>query len=212
MSDSRKLCAFSGIIGAGKDTSVDYLISKYGGVKMAFADPLYDIMYMAEDICGLEHYKDRIFLQLLGTEWGRAIDPQLWIKHGLSRIQKCKENIFFVGIRFQNEIQALRNCGFKIVRLVRNGDCIQSNEQTGDLLEYLKDEDILDSVLQYASRILNLDDYHLNYMSNAMKNHCENTQIVHSSETALSDSSDIWDIVIENNGSLQELYYQLDKL
>lgn len=30
---------------SGKDTSVDYLIEKYGGKKITFAKPLYDALY-----------------------------------------------------------------------------------------------------------------------------------------------------------------------
>jgi hypothetical protein len=62
----------------GKDTSCDYLIGKYGGIKLSFAEPLYQILYFAQDICGFEHSKDRKFLQFVGTEWARTINSDVW--------------------------------------------------------------------------------------------------------------------------------------
>lgn len=63
--------AFGYKMSSGKDTSVDYLIKKYGGEKISFSKFLYNIMYYVQDLCGLEKEKDRHFLQLIGTEWGR---------------------------------------------------------------------------------------------------------------------------------------------
>lgn len=57
------LIAFCGGMGIGKNTCVDYLIDKYGGVRLAFTDPLYDIKHYAQTICGFPHEKDRKFLQ-----------------------------------------------------------------------------------------------------------------------------------------------------
>ena len=39
--------------GSGKDTSVDYLITKYGGKKYFFASPLYNILFYSQKTLNL---------------------------------------------------------------------------------------------------------------------------------------------------------------
>ena len=56
---------FHGPAGCGKDTAADYLIAKYGGVKVKFARKVYEIAYMIQNELGLENYKDRKLLQIL---------------------------------------------------------------------------------------------------------------------------------------------------
>ena len=46
--------AFGCKMGSGKDTAVSYLISKYGGKRLAFADPIYKIQNYAQQLCGFE--------------------------------------------------------------------------------------------------------------------------------------------------------------
>ena len=50
-------------MGCGKDTATSYLIAKYGGVRMTFADPIYAIQKYAQDVCGFRNTKDRQFLR-----------------------------------------------------------------------------------------------------------------------------------------------------
>jgi hypothetical protein len=51
----------------GKDTAVEYLIKKHGGVRISFASPIYDILEYAQNVCGFEKVKDREFLQQIRT-------------------------------------------------------------------------------------------------------------------------------------------------
>lgn len=37
--------AFGCTMGSGKDTSVSYLIEKYGGIKLSFSEPIYHIIF-----------------------------------------------------------------------------------------------------------------------------------------------------------------------
>jgi hypothetical protein len=43
---------------SGKDTCVDYLISKYGGHKITFAKPLYEALYKVQDIFNFTSNED----------------------------------------------------------------------------------------------------------------------------------------------------------
>ena len=111
--------AFGYKMGTGKDVCVNYLINKYGGTKIKFADAIYDILNYAQKRCGLENKKDRKFLQLVGTDWGRSIDNDIWIKLALKNQEK-DNNIYCSDVRFKNEFNALKNDGFIMVKLIRN--------------------------------------------------------------------------------------------
>ena len=49
---------------------------------------------------------------------GRAIDPDVWVKKLLDKVQECSYyDIVVDDVRFLNEAKALRSAGFKIIRL-----------------------------------------------------------------------------------------------
>lgn len=106
----------------GKDTAVEYLIRAHGGIKLSFAEPLYDIMKYAQGRCGIEVKKDREFLQWVGTEWARKRDPDLWVKCFVTRLKKIPTgtNVFVSDLRFPNEFKALKEAGFTCVRILRD--------------------------------------------------------------------------------------------
>lgn len=107
----------------GKDTAVNYLIDKYGGDKLSFAEPIYDILNYAQTKTKFKKEKDREFLQLVGT-WGRNRDPDVWVNCLLRRINEISTdtNIFISDVRFPNESKALQKIGFTCVRLNRDTD------------------------------------------------------------------------------------------
>ncbi|HMP28698.1 MAG TPA: hypothetical protein PKD85_03810 [Saprospiraceae bacterium] len=117
----------------GKDTAVDYLIKTYGGKRLSFAQPLYDIQTYAQNICGLPKEKDRKFLQIVGTEWGRDKDPNIWVNIVLKQIAETpsNENIFISDLRFPNELEALKKAGFITVLITRT--------EKKRLVEFIKD-------------------------------------------------------------------------
>lgn len=103
---SRKLrIEFGQCAGSGKDTACDYLISKHGGVKLSFSEPLYDIMRYAQSVVGIPHSKDRRFLQMVGTEWARdTIGENVWVDLVRNKIKELPDqNIFISDYRFPNE-------------------------------------------------------------------------------------------------------------
>lgn len=103
---------------AGKDTSCDYLIQKYGGVKLSFAEPLYKILNFAQNVCDFEVVKDRKFLQFIGTEWARSIKDTVWTDILIAKVKaQPHQNIFISNLRFKNEFKALRDNDFKLVHI-----------------------------------------------------------------------------------------------
>lgn len=106
----------------GKDTAATFLIGMYGGgVRLSFAQPLYDIQEFVQERCGLPKEKDRRLLQILGTEWGRERNPDIWVNILLAALDAlpAHTNVFITDVRFPNEIQALKSRGFILVNLVR---------------------------------------------------------------------------------------------
>lgn len=164
--------AFGFEMSSGKDTCVNYLIEKYGGVKIAFADALYDILYYAQSVCGFSKQKDRKFLQWIGTEWARSKEPNIWIKLFLEKSKEMEKenNLYCSDVRFINEFISLKNDGWLMVKINRDKDEI------------------------YRERIGTGD-------------------INHKSENELKNISDnFWNFIINNNGSLDELYKKIDEM
>ena len=110
--------AFGYKMGAGKDTAVDYLIQKHGGVQISFAAPIYDIQRYAQERCGFKLEKDRQFLQYIGTDWARKKEPDVWVRLAVEATPK-EGNVFLSDLRFPNEFKALKREGWTCVKLVR---------------------------------------------------------------------------------------------
>ena len=128
-SPKRVLVAFTGRARAGKDTAaqaVGVALEKNGHrwVTMHFADPLKEAATAVQRTLELPITKDRLLLQVLGTQWGRATHPDFWVHIFIDRFaQVLKEtpdaSVLVADVRFPNEVAALRRLGFLIVRIRR---------------------------------------------------------------------------------------------
>lgn len=112
----------TGAAGAGKGT----ISERLGGVEVAFADPLYEMLSAMTGI-PVAMLKDRAFkeapipwldksprqlLQTLGTEWGRkSIRPDVWLLINKDRIWRAIRQgatvITVPDVRFNNEAEML---------------------------------------------------------------------------------------------------------
>lgn len=137
-----RVLGISGVAGSGKDTLAD-LLSNYGFVKMAFADPIkraaaewFD--WPEEALWGPSELRSvpdprfggltpRRALQFLGTEVGRALWPNVWVDLLLRRARRHLEEyptfrgVVVSDVRFRNEVDLLRAAGAELVRVVRPG-------------------------------------------------------------------------------------------
>lgn len=162
------IVAFSGKAGSGKDTAADILVREKNFVKIAFADPMkrackdwFD--FTEEQLWGpsaernradlrwprtidefgnvTQYLTPRHALQQLGTEFGRACSPEVWVRYGIrmARSLDGREGVSYDGpngsfrcsrqrisgvvitdCRFANEIDAVQAAGGKVFRIHRS--------------------------------------------------------------------------------------------
>ena len=127
--------------GGGKTTVASYLESEYAFAPIAFAEPILDML------CTLAQHADvdgawcadpalkelampvighsyRELAQTLGTEWGRNLDANLWVRladHKLDQALLRGENVVITDVRFDNEMDWLHRRGGTLVRIQREG-------------------------------------------------------------------------------------------
>ena len=118
----RKIRAFCGNEGSGKDYSCTRLIETMGFQKVAFADPLRDIAFQVIGIPfekGMKHYRKlkqtplindltfRNMLENLGAAV-RKYDEDFWAKAALKVIKDSPKNICLSDLRYYNEYAILK--------------------------------------------------------------------------------------------------------
>jgi hypothetical protein len=115
----------SGKQGSGKTTVGSALETRlrsagYGLIRHRFAAPVYEahdaVLSVLRPLGILpDTKKDGRLLQLIGTDWGRAIDPDIWIKAAKARISTLQKHFLATPIkivvliednRFKNEFDA----------------------------------------------------------------------------------------------------------
>ena len=143
------LIGLTGLAGSGKDT-VRAILEEHEFLGFAFADPirsmLRELLASADidpacmddrDLKELPIYQlssdgkpvsYRMLAQTLGTEWGRSIQPDFWLRIAQSHIDGIRVSTFgqlpdFVisDVRFENEANWIRAQGGVIWRIVRPG-------------------------------------------------------------------------------------------
>ena len=140
------IIGISGFQGAGKDTVADYLQNIYGFKRDSFAATLKDAVAAVfgwdrellegrttesrawrEQVdawwanrLNMPNLTPRLVLQLWGTEVARrAFHDDTWIASLENKLSKAHNDIVITDVRFPNEIQAVRNAGGVVIRVVR---------------------------------------------------------------------------------------------
>lgn len=135
-----KLIGLTGLAGSGKDTVRHFLEYFHGYKGLAFADPLRGMLASLLQSAGHSptwmvdrEMKEReipnlgvsyrLLAQTLGTEWGRSVDPELWVKIAASKIASSPagERHVISDVRFPNEVDWIKRQGGVIIRIVRPG-------------------------------------------------------------------------------------------
>lgn len=132
------IIGITGPAGCGKGTVADYLSAYYGYRGTSFATPLKkavaeifsiprhlaftEVRELKEGIIEFWGLSPRRMAQLLGTEVGRNIDPQVWVKNMELRTAeylKLGMGIVIDDARFENEAAWIRENGGKVLHLSR---------------------------------------------------------------------------------------------
>lgn len=109
-----------GRAGAGKDTVGDWLVKNRGFKRISFATPIYAALEAIgfpapatreEKEAKIEgfDFSWREAAQTLGTEWGRGLDKNLWLKIVEAKI--ATGHFVITDVRFENEAQMIRKQG-----------------------------------------------------------------------------------------------------
>lgn len=61
----------------------------------------------------------RIMMQTLGTEWGRSLTPDLWLRVWQHELDNQAHCVCVPDVRFDNEAELIRELGGTIVHMVR---------------------------------------------------------------------------------------------
>jgi len=200
-----------GFIGSGKDTIADYLVNIHEFRRESFAGTLKDACaaVFGWDRTMLEgrtkqsrEWRDQIdewwskrlglavtprwILQQWGTEvCRRGFHDDIWIASLENKLRTSKDSVVISDCRFPNEIKAIRNQGGIVIRVVRGPEPAWYD----------------DAVSMNAGPT--------NMRWSIAKMHMEKLNI-HASETAWVGTE--FDAVIDNNGTMDQLYQQINDL
>jgi len=132
----RRLVGLCGRKRSGKDTVGAFLAQRYGWQPESFARPLKtavrdifgwtsehtdgDLKEIVDPFWGLS---PRIVMQRFGTEVGRQIDENLWIRSLQKRLENLSgstvRDVVITDVRFENEARMVREAGGQIWRIER---------------------------------------------------------------------------------------------
>ena len=169
--------ALSGLKRSGKDTIGSYLIQNYSCKRFAFAD---EVKRLARELFPeefVQNDKPVDLLQWLGNTM-RQRNPDVWINRVSTMIQLTKDpvpNLVVTDVRYPNEVQALKNLGFTIVK-------VQVPVEVS--VERCKATEV-----NFTEELL-----------------------LHESEQLAQSNEQYYDYIIENTGTLEELYSKVDEM
>lgn len=130
------IVGIAGLAGSGKSTVADVLHHERGFHVVSLSDPLkaacaewfgwtHDRLYGPSECRNAPDPRwngltARHALQQLGTEFGRAMHPDVWVRYALSRARAFKR-VVIPDCRFQNEVDAVLAAGGRVYVVERPG-------------------------------------------------------------------------------------------
>lgn len=140
MLESKMILGIAGPAGSGKDTAGAWLAEHYGFKRYAMASALKagmaamgfpepaDRALKEQPVPGFD-FTWREAAQKLGTEWGRGLDSDLWVKVAEKQIRESKDSVVITDIRFENEAAMIRRMGGTVVHLLGRKADLGENQQ-----------------------------------------------------------------------------------
>lgn len=200
-----------GFIGSGKDTIADYLVNIHQFRRESFANTLKDAVaaVFGWDRTMLEgrtkqarEWREQVdpwwskrlnqaitprwILQYWGTEvCRRGFHDDIWIASLENKLRNSQDDVVISDCRFPNEIKAIRNQGGVVIRVVRGPEPDWYNDAVA--------VNAGSTNIRWSIAKMNMDKLS-----------------IHASETAWVGTD--FDAVLDNNGTLDELYKQVNDL
>jgi hypothetical protein len=202
-----------GFIGSGKDTIADYLVNLHHFRRESFANTLKDAVAQVfgwdrtmlegrtkqarewrEQVdpwwaarLGIPHLTPRWILQQWGTEVCRkGFHDDIWIASLENKLRNSKDNVVISDCRFPNEIRAIKAAGGLVVRVVRGPEP------------------------EWYDAAVSVNRGPNGNATWALSGRRLEQSGVHASETSWVGTR--FDVVLDNNGTLDDLYQQVKKL
>jgi hypothetical protein len=201
-----------GFIGTGKDTIADYLVNIHQFRRESFANTLKDAVASVfgwdreliegrtrqarewrEQVdpwwanrLGMPELTPRWVLQYWGTEvCRRSFHDNIWIASLENKLRNSRDDIVISDCRFPNEIKSIKDAGGIVVRVAR-----------GPEPEWYP-----------IAAAVNAGDKHIGW---SLAKATLTKYNIHASETAWAGTE--FDAVVDNNGTLDHLYQQINDL
>jgi hypothetical protein len=136
------IIGLSGYAQSGKDTVAKYLVEERGFERIAFADPIRDLLYEMNPIISLaanepmylrprvdhdgwdqakKNPEVRRLLQELGVGARKRVDEDIWVIAALRKMDEEAKNYVVTDVRFQNEAVMIKQASGHLWRVERQG-------------------------------------------------------------------------------------------
>lgn len=133
------IIGIAGLAGSGKSTLAQIIADRHDFSVESLAGPVKAVCahlfgFSLEQLYGLSESRERPdprwdgltprrALQTLGTDWGRAMHPDVWVRALLTTLAApcAPKRVVIPDVRFQNEVDAIRKAGGHTVGITRNG-------------------------------------------------------------------------------------------
>lgn len=152
------IIGLSGFARSGKDTVAEILVNDYGFERVAFADPIRNILYALNPAVDGERVADMVdnygwdiakskpevreFLQTLGYAARMHITPEVWVMAAFAKMRADK-NYVIADVRFRNEAEWIKKYNGEVWRVERPGvEAVNAHVSEWEMNEYSFDHGI----------------------------------------------------------------------
>jgi dephospho-CoA kinase len=130
--------AFVGGLRTGKDTAANFLVASFGFRRISISETVKATVNAAFQAAGFDTTNKGFMRAPLqdGGLAGRGVDPELWVGSVIRRYRLEDEHqgsgFACSDVRYRNEAELLRKCGFLIVRIAASRETQEARAQIDD--------------------------------------------------------------------------------
>jgi len=146
--------AFVGAKQSGKDTAANFLVSKLGYTRLAFADRLKELLYEANPMVTKSGYRLRGIVDQVGWDDAKESYPEVrqalqrvglacrihigdtvWVDIVAEQVRDLRAEgkaVVLTDVRFPNEVEMVRELGGALVRVIRHGQELGTDDHISE--------------------------------------------------------------------------------